>query len=51
MLIVDGSVVLYACLIWPNHDASDDPLFIVGVVTFVTCFTLPFLIITGFMVM
>ena len=58
LLIFDGSLVLYACLIWPKRgeageasEAGDnDPFFITGVVTFVVCFTLPFLLIFGFVV-
>ena len=49
LLVIDGAVVLYACLIWPQKDASDS-LFAVGIVTFVICFTLPFVLITGFLV-
>ena len=53
LLVLDGSLVLYACLIWPRTEAVDsgrDPFFITGIITFVVCFTLPFLLIFGFMV-
>jgi len=51
--ILDGTVVLYACLIWPRKEKDSDevdPLFVTGVVTFVACFTLPFVLVVGFMV-
>ena len=51
LLILDGALVLYACLIWPKEKAEHgDPLFITGIVTFVVCFTLPFLLIAAFLV-
>ena len=34
-----------------RNDAVSEPLFIVGIVTFVICFTLPFVFIAGFLVM
>ncbi len=52
LLIADGTLVLYATLLWPNggSDAHRDPLFIVGIVTFVVCFTLPFVLVFAFVV-
>ena len=49
LLVANGSLVLYACLLWPKK-STEDPLFIVGVVTFVICFTLPFIVVTGYLV-
>merc|ERR1711997_1212493 len=55
LLIIDGAVALYACLIWPRKEETaagttvSEPLFVVGIVTFVICFTLPFVLITGFL--
>ena len=50
LLVVDGVVVLYACVLWTRPGENTDPVFIVGIVTFVICFTLPFMLITGFLV-
>ena len=51
LLIADGALVLYACLLWPREDAGlGSPLFVVGVATFVVCFSLPFVLIGGFVV-
>ena len=47
LFIIDGIVVVYACLLQPKKETS---LFIVGIITFVICFTLPFVLITGFLV-
>ena len=52
----DGALILYATLLWPppseDPDNGDklDPLFVVGVVTFVICFTLPFVLVVALMV-
>ena len=57
LFVIDGVVALYACLLWPRKEAEiqatsvSEPLFVVGIVTFVVCFTLPFVLITGFLVM
>ncbi len=51
--MLDGTLVLYACLLWPREDddrGERDPLFITGVITFVICFTLPFILVISFMV-
>ena len=58
LLVGDGTLILYATLLWPppKSDTDDgggggpDPLFVVGVVTFVVCFTLPFVLVLAFMV-
>ena len=60
LLVADGTLVLYATLLWPPppSDADGpigpigpiDPLLVVGVVTFVVCFTLPFVLVVALMV-
>ena len=58
LLVGDGTLILYATLLWPPPSDTDDdgggggpdPLFVVGVVTFVVCFTLPFVLVLAFMV-
>ena len=52
LLVVDGALILYATLLWPatSDSGKPDPLFVVGVVTFVVCFTLPFALVVALMV-
>ena len=59
LLVADGTLILYATLLWPPAPPSDpdgadnggpDPLFVVGVVTFVVCFTLPFVLVVALVV-
>ena len=57
LLVADGTLVLYATLLWPPASPTPDgptgpidPLLVVGVVTFVVCFTLPFVLVVALMV-
>ena len=51
ILFVQSMILLQACLIWPAKENTDsDSVFYMGVVIFVTCTTLPFALITGYMV-
>ena len=53
LLVADGTLVLYATLLWPptpDGPFGPDPLLVVGVVTFVVCFTLPFVLAVALMV-
>ena len=49
ILLVESVILLYACLIWPSK-IQNESVFYMGVVIFVTCSTLPFALITGFLV-
>ena len=52
IVIANGIIVLYACLVWhtTNYDNEINARFMVGIVIFVTCTTLPFALITGYLV-
>jgi len=47
-LLINGAIVLYACLVWPQENAGS-PLFITGVVTFLISFSLPFILVGTFL--
>ena len=51
IVIANGIIVLYACLVWhTNYDNEINARFMVGIIIFVTCTTLPFALITGYLV-
>ncbi len=51
ILVVQSVTILYACLIWPSTSkVKNESVFYIGVVIFVTCSTLPFALITGYLV-
>ena len=50
IVIANGIVVLYACLVWHHYDNEINVRFMVGITIFVTCTTLPFALITGYLV-
>ena len=51
IVIANGIVVLYACLVWHQYDNNEiNARFMVGIIIFVTCTTLPFALITGYLV-
>ena len=51
IVIANGIIVLYACLVWhTNYDNEINTRFMVGIIIFVTCTTLPFALITGYLV-
>lgn len=47
-LLINGAIVLYACIVWPQENAGS-PLFITGVVTFLISFSLPFVLVGAFL--
>ena len=49
IIIANGIVVLYACLLWQKYEKINAQ-FLVGIIIFVVCTTLPFALITGFLV-
>ncbi len=49
IILVESVIVVYACFLWPNGLELTKPVLIVGIVSFVVSFTLPFLLITGFL--
>ena len=50
IVIANGIVVLYTCLVWHQYDNEINARFMVGIIIFVTCTTLPFALITGYLV-
>ena len=52
ILFIQSVILLHACLIWPakENNTNSNSVFYMGVVIFVTCTTLPFALITGYMV-
>ena len=47
-LLLDGGIILYGCLVWAGDSSSAS--YIVGVVTFAVCFSLPVVLIGVFLV-
>ena len=47
-LLLDGGIILYGCLVWAQDSSSAS--YIVGVVTFAVCFSLPVVLIGVFLV-
>merc|ERR1712024_368884 len=51
IVIANGIVVLYSCLVWHQYDNNEiNARFMVGIIIFVTCTTLPFALITGYLI-
>ena len=49
IIVANAIVVLYACLLWDDYEEINAK-FVVGIIIFIGCTTLPFALITGYLV-